>query len=296
MQDALEALIGSLLPVEEGPGLYLGEPVETGWGRIYGGQLIAQAAAAACSTVREDRALRSLHSYFLKPGSLGHPIRYRVETMREGLEISHRRVEASQKGTLIFHLAASFSSMGGGLVHQDEMPDAPPPGECGTEAGMIREFLDGLDPRLRRRLPKGLERRLHEEQPIELRPISPANFLLPGDGEPRRSMWMRCRGELPEDSRLHSILLLYASDFPMVGTALQPHGTNTLSPLARVASLDHGAWFHAPFRFDRWTLFQTRSPRAAGGRVLVHGEFWSGDGALVSTCVQEGMARVRRQR
>jgi acyl-CoA thioesterase II len=295
MQDALDALVGSIGLVQNGKEGWTGQPIDLGWGRLYGGQLIAQAADAAWRTVPTGRPLRSLHSFFLRLGSLRHPVHYKVETLREGRELSHRRVEASQQGNRIFHLTASFSAMEEGLSHQSGMPEAPRPEACRSEAEMLQEFVGQLAPRLRRRLPRGLGRRIEEEQPIELRPVSPANFLLPSKGEPRRSMWMRCRGTLPEDSPLHSLLLLYASDFPLIGTALQPHGTNTLSPLVRVASLDHSTWFHAPFRFDEWLLFQTHSPRAAGGRALVNGQFFDTEGRLVSTCSQEGLARPRKR-
>ena len=37
-------------------------------GRLYGGQIMAQALMAAARTISQERAVHSLHGYFLRPG------------------------------------------------------------------------------------------------------------------------------------------------------------------------------------------------------------------------------------
>ena len=71
---------------------------------------------------------------------------------------------------------------------------------------------------------------------------------------------------------------------------LAPHPV----PLSQVAlaSLDHAMWFHRPFRADEWLLYECRSPSASGSRGLATGRFFTRDGRLVVTAVQEGMVRV----
>lgn len=47
-------------------------------------------------------------------------------------------------------------------------------------------------------------------------------------------------------------------------------------------------WFHAPFRADEWLLYSCFSPAASGGRGLASGRFFTADGRLVATTMQEG--------
>jgi acyl-CoA thioesterase II len=58
------------------------------------------------------------------------------------------------------------------------------------------------------------------------------------------------------------------------------------------ASLDHAMWFHRRFRADEWFLYDCASPSASGARGLATGRFYSHDGELVATVVQEGLLRV----
>jgi len=59
-----------------------------------------------------------------------------------------------------------------------------------------------------------------------------------------------------------------------------------------LASLDHAMWFHHPFRADEWLLYECHSPSASGSRGLATGRFFTRDGLLVVSAVQEGMVRV----
>jgi acyl-CoA thioesterase II len=60
-----------------------------------------------------------------------------------------------------------------------------------------------------------------------------------------------------------------------------------------LASLDHAVWFHRPFRADEWLLYVQESPSAGGGRGLASGRFYTRDGVLVASVVQEGLIRRR---
>ena len=53
--------------------------------RIYGGQVVAQALAAAYRTI-EDRVCHSLHSYFIRPGNPKLPILFQVDRARDVAE------------------------------------------------------------------------------------------------------------------------------------------------------------------------------------------------------------------
>ena len=100
--------------------------------------------------------------------------------------------------------------------------------------------------------------------------------------------------ELDSDPAVHRYLLAYASDFNLLSTALQPHGASLLTGGIQIASLDHAMYFHRPFRFDEWLLYDVESPTASGARGLALGRFYTQDGRLVATVMQEGLIRDRR--
>ena len=77
-EDLTAGLI-TLLDVEEiDTDLYRGPQNPGGVGRVFGGQVIAQALQAAQRSVDCDKAAHSLHAYFMRPGNEDYPIIYRV--------------------------------------------------------------------------------------------------------------------------------------------------------------------------------------------------------------------------
>jgi hypothetical protein len=76
--------------------------------QVFGGQLIGQALAAASKTVDCLKAVHSLHAIFLIAGDKNLPIIYQVHRARDGTSFATRKVEAKQKGLVIFTLIASF--------------------------------------------------------------------------------------------------------------------------------------------------------------------------------------------
>ena len=71
---------------------------DAGTPHVFGGQVLAQAIAAAYHTVDPDRALHSLHSYFIRAGDWNRPIIYDVERIRDGKSFTTRRVLACRMG------------------------------------------------------------------------------------------------------------------------------------------------------------------------------------------------------
>ncbi|HSJ06348.1 MAG TPA: acyl-CoA thioesterase domain-containing protein, partial [Longimicrobiales bacterium] len=70
VRDLLELL--DLEPIEHD--IYRGRNRDIGSGRVFGGQVMAQALVAAQRTVEPDRAAHSMHGYFILPGDLSTPI------------------------------------------------------------------------------------------------------------------------------------------------------------------------------------------------------------------------------
>jgi acyl-CoA thioesterase-2 len=105
-------------------------------------------------------------------------------------------------------------------------------------------------------------------------------------------MWLRARGALPEDPRLHTALLVYASDRALVSSAARPHGLRWGQRTG--ASLDHALWLHRPPRLDDWLLYVMESPVAHSARGIVFGAMYRRDGARVASVAQEALVRIQR--
>ena len=72
--------------------LFRGTSPQTAMQRVFGGQVLGQALAAACRTV-EGVSPHSLHAYFLLGGDPKAPIIYEVDRIRDGKSFSTRRVD-----------------------------------------------------------------------------------------------------------------------------------------------------------------------------------------------------------
>jgi len=246
--------------------------------RVFGGQVAGQALMSAGRTV--DHGLpHSLHAYFLRPGDPSVPILYQVDRIRDGRSFTTRRVVAIQHGRAIFNLSASFHIPEGGLEHQVEMPDVPPPEELETLSQRVASFQGDLSDWLTR------------PRPIDQRHIGPLPFAPGASREPAQRLWIRADGDLPDDPLLHACVATYASDMSLFDTMLAPHRVQWDDTRFMGASLDHCMWFHRPFRADEWLLYDMESPTAYGARGLARGFLFTRAGSLAVSLVQEGLMR-----
>jgi acyl-CoA thioesterase-2 len=284
MQPILEDLVRLLTLERLDTNLFRGESRDIGTNRVFGGQVLGQALAAANYTV-EDRVVHSLHAYFLRKGDHTAPIIYEVDRQRDGRSYSSRRVVAIQHGYPILNLAASFQHPEDGLEHQAPMPAVPRPDELKDATDYRRELLE--------RVPEScLPRYLLHERPFEFRPVQTPQFIDPQPREPRAQVWFRTVGPLPDDDGLHRNVLAYVSDYYLIGTATRPHETSVLATNLQLTSLDHALWFQRPFRVDEWLLYVIESPSASGARGLAIGQIFRQDGKLVAVVAQEGVMRL----
>jgi acyl-CoA thioesterase-2 len=286
MSKVLDELVELLALEKIEENLFRGQSQDLGWGTVFGGQVLGQALSAATQTVPADREAHSLHAYFLRPGDVSKPIVYDVDRIRDGGSFTTRRVVAIQSGHAIFNLAASYQKHEDGLEHQDEMPDVPPPESLPTEQERIA--------RARELLPKMLVERFTQVAPFEMRAVESIDHPHePTPMPPRRHVWMKATGPLPDDAAIHRSLLAYNSDHGFLATSLFPHGVTFFTGAVQLASLDHVMWFHAPFRADEWLLHAIDSPAARAGRALVRGRVFTQAGRLVASTAQEGLIRKR---
>ena len=83
---------------------FLGHRLASSAGRVFGGQVLAQALMAASKTVSADKLVHSCHNYFIRPGDCDHDITYKVHRDLDGRNFSNRRVVALQNNKPIFNL------------------------------------------------------------------------------------------------------------------------------------------------------------------------------------------------
>jgi acyl-CoA thioesterase-2 len=278
--DSLVALL-DLEPIEVN--IFRGISPKVSLQRVFGGQVAGQALVAAGRTVESDRAVHSLHSYFIRPGDPTAPIIYNVERVRDGHSFSVRRVIAVQSGEAIFTLSASFQLPQGGIDHQAPMPDVPAPESLPTLAERYQGY-DVLRDEVGR-VPQAFDVRYVDDPPWIQRGLGPREL------QPHR-IWLRTDGTLPDDPLVHVCAVTFASDLNLLDSVLIHHGLAArLDPIS-MASLDHAMWFHRQFRADEWFLYTSESPSASGGRGLATGRFFTRDGRHVVSVAQEGLIRL----
>jgi acyl-CoA thioesterase-2 len=303
---ALDAVLRTLQIDRTDTDEFVGESVPWPRGRIYGGQVLAQALLAAGVTVPTTRAPHSVHAYFLRAGDPDQPITFAVERLRDGRSFSARRTHAIQEGGPILSMISSFQEEQEGLEHAEPMPEAPSPDEVPS----MLDSLAGVDhPRARdfvthaafdlRHVPDSLfapgPRAATDRQAVWMRArgaVDDADFAAGPPSGPAGDPGRDRRGGLPATAAvLHAALLAYACDQVLLEPVLRRHGLGWLDPGVKVASLDHAMWWHRPARADEWLLYVQRSPSARGGRGLGTASVYARDGALVATIAQEGMVR-----
>lgn len=255
--------LASLLTLDAvGPDAFLAPSGFTGWGRIYGGQAVAQALRAAALTVDPTQLPHSLHAYYLREGVEPDPVLYEVQRVRDGRSFTTRQVVASQAGGAIFNLIASF--------HRPE--------ESEERAGAV--------------LPA------HAPDPDELEddetPLFFQTRAVRDDHGMATLAWMRAREDLGDDPVLHSCALAYLSDEHLLGSALTGHSLIGDFTRLMTASLDHALWFHRPARVDEWLCFVLEGQAMADARGLTLGRIFDRHGTHVATMAQEALGRPRR--
>lgn len=250
---------------------------------VFGGQFLAQALLAAGRTVPDGRLPHSLHGYFLRPGDQNTPIRYDVESMRDGRNFNHRCVVASQNGKEVFRQLQSFVARRDAPAYQ--MPREVTSADPATFVDYMKWCAASSD--------NAAHDAIAEPQPIEIRfenaPTPSAGSVVIG---PQR-LWMRLSEPVPsDDPLLHAGLLAWMSDKTIGDFSILPLGHCWTDEGANTSSLDHAMWFHRSFRADEWLLFDQECQSTASMRGLVRGDFVTQDSRLVSSCAQEALVTL----
>lgn len=260
------------------------------WPKAYGGDLVAQAAAAAIRTV-EGKTLHSMHSYFLRPADIGAEVRYEVELLRDGRGYATRQVRGFQHGKPVYTCLANFAAGEPGPGYVAEPPAGlPGPGELPDSAGYLagadgavtdaaREYWSGG---------RGFDMR-HVPGPVYL--------AVEGGRTPHQAVWVRPFDALRPvagltDEQRDLTALAYVCDYTVLEPVLRVLGLAWARPGLVTASLDHAMWFHRPGPVDGWLLYAQEAVAADAGRGLAVGRFFTADRVHLATVVQEGLIRA----
>mmetsp|Transcript_6183 Transcript_6183/g.15886 ORF Transcript_6183/g.15886 Transcript_6183/m.15886 type:complete len:322 (-) Transcript_6183:173-1138(-) len=269
---------------------FTGTSIKTFWGRIFGGQIMAQAVSAAASTVPDDRPMHSIHGYFVLAGRLHLPLLFRVIRIRDGGSFSTRIVNVLQENRVIFTMTASFHRPEAGPEFQIPMSEL---------RAVARYQLQGFDFGER-----SAPRPIGVPTPTELLDSGSSTIFVDISGTIERMSvavgdrwviwWGRYVGPAvgPADWRTHQAIVTYMSDFGMVDAAKLPHVKTT--EFGPSMSLDHALHFHRPVDAAQWLCFHMETCASAAARGLSRAAVFTQAGQLVASVVQESLARVKR--
>lgn len=246
--------------------------------RMFGGQLLAQCLEAALTSVPPTRPANSLHAYFLRPGDVNDEVAVTVTTVRDGRSFSWREVTAEQAGKELFRVLISFQEPAESPLYvRPQMPTVPPPQDVPFTYDQFASLETGTE--------------VHNNafRAIDIRYVNPPT---PGEAATETQlMWMRIVEALPDTPSLHQAGIAYLSDTTLIDPILLPHGLRWQDADFGGTSLDHAMWFHRAARADQWLLFVLDVETTGGGRGLASGRLFTQEGALVATCLQEGLMR-----
>jgi len=260
--------------------IFEGSSFKTPWGRVYGGQALAQALEAAYQTVPVDRFCHSLHGYFILAGKHDLPIRYEVDTIRDGGSFTTRRVVAKQGDNAIFNLSASFTTNRAGFEHQFDIPESVGPDNLINDAEYNLKYKESHPE---------IYNRMNYVWPIEFKRHKHTDLVNPQNSEPKRSIWTKIKGDIPSDIRKQHILLTFISDYNIMSTGIMPNRKDFSFTEYYMTSLDHAMWFHRDFDLKDWVLYDLDSPSSFGGRTLGRGTYYDRTGRLIASVAQEGL-------
>lgn len=258
-----------------GGDVYSGHGPRYPWGGLYGGQIVAQALAAAAASVPDaDLVVHSLRAYFIRRGDHTQPVRFEVDRLRDGRSFATRRVVAGQ-AMAILNLEASFQRPEASAdVTTIVSPSVPAPDDLESSSW----------------------------SPYFERSFVPADQVTgaPRDGGGRAVAWLRLiAAPSAEGSGSwldHACALAYLSDdLPTDAvTRAHPLGGDVLGEgsHAFVASLDHTIWFHRALAVDTWHLHDFTCHGFVGGRGLAVGHVFAADGTHCATITQEVLLRA----
>lgn len=259
------------------------------WPKSYGGDMVAQSAAAMMRSVEAGRTLHSMHSYFMRPVDIGATVRYEVEHLRDGRGYSTRSVRGHQNGKPVFAAMGSFHA-------REEGPDYQPASPADVEPESLRSAAEVLA-----NVHSPAAEYWSTGRSFDMRHVpGPVYVDVEGETQAHQAVWVKAFERLPDMSGehatadLHRAALAYVCDYTILEPLLRVHDLHWSSPGLTTASLDHSMWFHRDGRADEWVLYAQEAVSTQNNRGLALGRFFDRQGRLLATVAQEGMIRPAR--
>lgn len=278
MHDAAKhGFLASLLVVERvGDGAFEARLHDYG-GASFGGDTLGRAALAASLTC-EGKSLHSLHATFLRPVPPRVPVRLRVEALSDGRRLARRRVEMRVDDRLVFEASASFvvaREADASAWQEIEAPAVPAPETLPSDLEVART--------------EGWTNWNLDEEEFEWGFVGRPWAAWEGAGPDTSAWcaWLRPRHPLPDDPRVHTAALAFASDYLSQWCASRRLGRRLEA--GAFVSLDHALHIHRAPRWDDWWLFHDVCEVARAGRTLLRRRVYTRDGALLASVSQEGL-------
>ncbi|MGW2250032.1 acyl-CoA thioesterase [Kitasatospora sp. NPDC001660] len=262
------------------------------WPKAYGGDLVAQAAAAAMRSVTDGKSLHSMHGYFLRPADIGAAVRYEVEVLRDGRGYSTRQVRGYQNGKPLYVCLANFAaSEPGGSFAADFDGPLPAPETLPGSAAYLADRTGGTMTDASKAYWSG-------GRGFDMRHVpGPVYLTVEGERTPHQAVWLRPFDRLRPvegltDAQRDQAALAYVCDYTILEPVLRVLDLAWARPGLVTASLDHAMWFHRPGPVDGWLLYVQEAVAADSGRGLGTGRFFTRDRRHLATVAQEGMIRT----
>ncbi|MEE1782993.1 thioesterase family protein [Streptomyces sp. SP17BM10] len=262
------------------------------WPKAYGGDLVAQAAAAAMRSVTDGKSLHSMHGYFLRPADIGADVRYEVEVLRDGRGYSTRQVRGYQNGKPLYVCLANFAAgEAGGTFTADVDGSLPDPEDLPTSAAYLADRSGGT-------MTDGSKAYWSGGRSFDMRHVpGPVYLTVEGERTPHQAVWIRPFDRLRPvegltDAQRDQAALAYVCDYTILEPVLRVLDLAWARPGLVTASLDHAMWFHRPGPVDDWLLYVQEAVAADSGRGLGTGRFFTRDHRHLATVAQEGMIRT----
>ena len=262
------------------------------WPKAYGGDMVAQALVAAALSVTDGKTMHSMHSYFMRPVDIGAEVRYEVELLRDGRGYSTRQVRGFQNGKPVYVCLAGFAAGEQGGSYQEAAPlDVPGPEDLPSSADYLAGRTGGTMTETSKAYWSG-------GRSFDMRHVpGPVYLTVEGGRTPHQAVWVKPYDALRPvdgltDAQRDAAALAYVCDYTILEPALRVLGLAWADEGLVTASLDHAMWFHRPVAMGGWLLYAQEAISVEDGRGSAVGRFFTPDGTLVATVVQEDMLRA----
>lgn len=272
--------------------------------QVFGGHVLAQALRAASLTAPDGRLPHSLHAYFVRPSDFSATLEYEVLRLRDGAAYSARQVLARQHGEVVLQLIASFAQPLPQASYGRPLRAAAEPEQLPILSQRLSDFAEEMAGWWVRDRPVDI--RYITDHPRQVaamhgtREWDPADPTTPTAAAPdptssHHSVWMRSRGDVPDDQGLQRCVLTYLSDMVILDPVMLLNRESLAQGSDGLASLDHSVWFHGDVDVSAWYRYEVNTPGGTERRGLAMGQVYRADGTLSATVTQEGLVRRARR-